>query len=150
MNNDIQVAAAYDYGIKRQYAEKNTEYEVTISGNITLIRSNVLYNEEDMGKNYYEKILEISQWGETGLTNIYLGNCTKLRKIAGPSENSFINITNFIQTFLNCESLTEIPEDLFSNCPNVDSFQSAFENCIGLTSLPQNLFSNCQQVTDSG
>ena len=149
INEGIEVAAMAREGHSHEYAEKNKEYEVTIKGDISTIMSNSAYMKVDNEYIYYlEKIIEITQWGETGLESIYLDNCTKLRRIASPSENSFIKITEFRDTFSGCASLTSIPEDLFSNCPNVDSFQSTFENCIGLTSIPQNLFSNCQNVTD--
>ena len=148
-NDKIKIAGEIAVGHKHEYSEKNKEYEVIISGNIDNINAGIAFIVND--ETYYiDKIIEITQWGETGLTDIYLSDCTKLRKIASPSENSFTNITSFEATFFNCESLTEIPEDLFSNCPNVDSFNSTFDSCIGLNNIPQNLFSNCQNVTDFG
>ena len=95
-----------------------------------------------------DKILEVLQWGETGLTSISLKECVNLRKIASPTANSFANITDFGSTFYDCTSLTNIPADLFANCQNVTDFRYAFSGCTTLTSIPTNLFAKCQNVTD--
>ena len=87
----IYIGGATD-GIPHTYSEKNKEYEITITGICNYINSGY-------GGCTKEKILEIKQWGETGLESIYLRNCTNLRKIASPSENSFVNITSFNSAF---------------------------------------------------
>ena len=141
IKKNIKVAAYNPYSkIYHKYEEKNKEIEVEVDGDIKEISSSAstIYYDKELGRNIYydegpNKIIEITQWGETGLTNIYLGGCTKLRKIASPSENSFINITNFVETFWDCENLTSIPEDLFSNCPNVTYFNGTFSGCTNLT-----------------
>ena len=138
--NNVQISAAI-FNHMHQYEEKNKEYEVTIVGDIL--------RKMDIGATnieYRQKIVEIKQWGETGLEIVSLEGCTNLRKIASPSENSFIYIEDFDYAFAGCTSLTEIPEDLFKNCSNVTSFDSTFRGCEGLTSLPENLFSDCQNV----
>ena len=119
------------------YSEKNKEYIVTITGKCIGI----------IGDGNYS-ILEIIQWGETGLKYIRLEGCINLRKIASPTEKSFEKITVFSDGFYGCESLTSIPEDLFANCPNVTTFESTFEGCTSLTSIPEDLFANCPNVTD--
>ncbi len=118
------------------YSEKNKEYIVTITGKCTCI-----YTGND-------NILEIIQWGETGLEQVCLEDCTKLRKIASPTEKSFEKITYFSYTFAGCTSLTRIPENLFANCPNVTTFVGTFCYCKSLTSIPENLFANCLNVTN--
>ena len=158
INNTIKVALRVPFtNCYHIYEEKNKEFEIEIKGNITEIAStacNHYTNKKTGGGGDYpngqEKILEITQWGETGLERVDLSYCTNLRKIASPSENSFINIEEygFIGTFAHCEKLTEIPEDLFSNCPQITSFNGTFSNCLSLTSLPQTLFSKCMNVTD--
>ena len=97
-----------------------------------------MYYDKELGESVdYEeganKIIEITQWGETGLEGIYLGNCRNLRKIASPTENSFKNITEFSYTFYGCTGLTSIPENLFANCPNVTDFYGTFAECTDLT-----------------
>lgn len=92
-----------------------------------------------------EKILEIVQWGETGVELIDLSDCINLTKIASPSENSFKNITDFSETFAGT-GLTSIPEDLFSNCPNVTDFSFAF-SYTPIESIPEDLFINCYNAT---
>ena len=138
----VYIASSNPSGISHTYSEKNKEFIVTITGKCSIIATNYLY----VTKN---KIIEVLQWGETGLKKVELSKCENLRKIASPSENSFINIEpeyGFSGAFSNCTSLTEIPEDLFSNCPQVTSFEGTFEYCTNLTIIPQNLFSNCLNV----
>ena len=123
------------------YSEKNKEYIVTITGKCTEIW---IYIEDEKNDN----ILEIIQWGETGLEKVRLEYCTKLRKIASPTEKSFEKITDFSYTFAGCTSLTRIPENLFANCPNVTTFEATFADCTSLTSIPSTLFANCLKVTN--
>ena len=154
--NNIQVAFSIpSSAIYHKYNEKNKEIEVEVEGNIVGIDSLAAgrYYDKELGESvYYEegpnKIIEITQWGETGLEGIYLGECRNLRKIASPTENSFKNITDFSYTFFGCTGLTSIPEDLFANCPNVTDFSYTFFGCTGLTSIPEDLFANCPNVTD--
>ena len=132
------VAASGGLSTTHTYSEKNKEYIVTITGKCTEI-----YNGDEINDN----ILEIIQWGETGLETVCLENCTKLRKIASPTEKSFEKITDFSYGFTVCEKLTSIPEDLFANCPNVTTFKGTFAGCTSLTSIPSTLFANCPNVT---
>ena len=136
----IKVAVA-DYGIAHTYPENNKEYEVTITGvckEINIFLINVTYN----------KIIEVLQWGETGLENVNLQYCHTLRKIASPTARSFANINSFYRAFSGCTRLTNIPADLFANCQNVTSFESTFEECTSLTNIPADLFANFQNVTN--
>ena len=115
------------------YSEVNKEYTISISGNYTLLTS---YTEE--------KVIEIAQWGETELERIDFEGCTNLTKIASPTNNSFKNITDFSQAFMNT-GLTSIPEDLFANCPNATNFTGTFCNT-KITEIPEELFKNCNKV----
>ncbi len=152
-------------GMPHTYSESNKEYIVTITGVCNSVST-------DYGSTTENKIIEVLQWGETGLIEINLNNCVNLRKVASPTANTFINainfnfsgctgltsipedlflncinVTYFDSTFNNCKSLTTIPENLFSYCPNVISFNSTFSNCTNLTAIPANLFANCPNVT---
>ncbi|MGN1300207.1 MAG: hypothetical protein ACI4VC_02530 [Clostridia bacterium] len=137
--DEIKLAAGGPSGIPHTYPESNKEYEVTITG---------ICNYIDSSYGTGHKIIEVLQWGETGLESIVLEYCVNLRKIASPTENSFANITNFFRAFSECTSLTSIPADLFANCQNVTNFRYAFSGCTSLTSIPTNLFAKCQNVTD--
>ena len=138
--DNIYIAEAPD-AICHTYKEKNKEYIVTITGKCDFIQADSINCTK-------EKILEVLQWGETGLGWINLSYCNNLRKIASPTENSFINMKEFNYTFDGCISLTSIPEDLFSNCVNIESFYGTFYGCTSLTSIPENLFANCINVQD--
>ena len=158
INNSVKVAArAYATECYHIYEGKNKEFEVEIEGKITEINSSACtrYKNKETGYSVdyidegREKILEITQWGETGLEEVHLSECTNLRKIASPSKNSFINIDpeyGFGSAFSGCTSLTEIPADLFSNCPQITSFERTFYACRTLTEIPQTLFDNCLNV----
>ena len=139
------VALYQSPAIGHTYAEKNKEYVVTITGYCNYISTN--YPNCTPGK-----IIEVLQWGETGLGAINLSDCINLKRIASPTENSFIDLHCFDEdyygsAFGNCISLTEIPEDLFENCPNAKKFEDTFSGCTSLTSIPENLFANCLNVT---
>ena len=149
VNDNISVAAApTPNGIEHTYTEKNVEKTVTISGSVKkIITGEPIYATA-------EKILEIEQWGETGLEEIGLVNCENLRKIASPSKKSFENLKNdedinsLAISFENCISLKEIPTDLFKYCNNAIGFSGTFVGCTSLTTIPEGLFANCQSAVD--
>ena len=120
------------------YSEKNKEYVVSITGDVSALGS-MEYSRD--------KIIEIVQWGETGLEFVDFSCCSNLKRIAKPSENSFKLITDFYLTFCECTSLESIPEGLFDNCPNVTSFEGTLSGCTSLESIPEGLFDNCPNVT---
>ena len=147
VNNDINLANAIDpNGIEHTYTEKNVEKTVTISGSVKkIITGEPIYATA-------EKILEIEQWGETGLEEIGLVNCENLRKIASPSKKSFENLKNdedmnsLYIVFQGCTSLKEIPSDLFKYCNNASGFRGTFSGCTSLTSIPSDLFKYCNNA----
>ena len=102
------------------------QYTVTIVG-----QCESLYVEWD-NKSMKQALIEVEQWGLTGLNEIYLEECTNLKKIAIPNKNSFVKMKNFRSSFAKCSNLTSIPEKLFENCPNVTSFRHTFYYCINL------------------
>ena len=110
--DNVQVAVWQALGGHwHQYTEKNKEFEVTISGNITEINSDecIYYCVDDKDNISYPngraKIIEITQWGTTGLEKIDLSFCYNLRKIAEPKVSSFVNIISFNGAFLECTNL---------------------------------------------
>ena len=132
------------------YEEKNKEFEVTIQGDILTMDSIATYSYWDKESqemvnynNGIEKIIEITQWGETGLRLIELSECINLRKIASPSINSFKDVEEFS---FESTGIKSIPEDLFINAPKTKYLQQVFAHCINLESLPQNLFDNCNNI----
>ncbi len=123
--------------IDHTYAQKNQQYTITITGTWKFL---------ELGSK--EKLLEVVQWGTTGLESISLGNSENLTKIAQPSRNSFIHVMDFTSSFNSCLELSAIPENLFANCPNVTSFRDTFSFCHAITTIPENLFANCPNVID--
>lgn len=43
-------------------------------------------------------------------------------------------------SFINCNNITEIPEDLFKDCINVEAFTYTFRYCDNIRTIPENLF----------
>ena len=135
--------------MSHKYTENNVEKTVTISGSVKEL--NTFVGEEVDLYPTAEKVLEIEQWGETGLESVILDDCTNLRKIASPSKNSFANLLNYDDKFSKtlcftaqrCISLTEIPSDLFKYCDNAIGFEHTFAECTGLRFIPEELFANC-------
>lgn len=134
---ELQVSPALMTFVKHTYPENNKEYIITITGTFKFLATNT----ED-------KIIEIKQWGTTGLLNINMSGCSNLRKIASPTKNSFKYMNEFYQSFYNCNALTNIPENFFTNCPNLTLLAETFGYCTSLTSIPPKLFANCQNVED--
>ena len=133
IEKSVKIAKGLSLGIEHVYTEKNVEKTVVINGEVSSIDSN-------HGGTTRGKIIEIEQWGETGLQEVYLGYCQNLRKIASPSRRSFENVTSFYCTFEECASLTQIPANLFANCQNVTSFNDTFSECTSLTGAPIELW----------
>lgn len=168
-NEESTVTSENAKTITHTYANTGT-YTVTIDGTYEC-----LYTDYEKNTSVKNTLIEVKQWGATGLKKIQLTYCEKLAKIATPSKNSFAEITNFsyafnrcsslisipkrlfancsdvisfTATFLGCNELTTIPEGLFAKCPNVVDFTAIFSNCNKLTKFPENLFANCNKVID--
>ena len=133
------------YSHAHTYSDLNKEYVVTILGEVTSIGKGLNGGRLEYNK---DQVLEIAQWGETGLTGIDLSYCTNLRRIAEPTEHSFENCTSFNNAFESCSALKNIPEELFDNCPNVTSFWMTFSGCTSITKIPEGLFDNCTNGED--
>ena len=57
-------------------------------------------------------------------------------------------VTDFRETFYLCQSITDLPGDMFTGCRKVTCFAMAFCQCTSLKSIPSGLFSDCPEVTD--
>ncbi len=145
--NNLKVSVGtYPDGTSHTYKEKNKEYIVTINGKCTEINSR-------FGEVSTDKIIELRQWGETGLESVILENCINLTKIANPERDTFNNIDfqNYSPfSFAGNISLKEIPSDLFKYCENIKAFTYTFAGCTSLTEIPEDLFSNCLNVENFG
>ena len=133
--------------MSHKYTENNVEKTVTISGSVKEL--NTFVGEEVDLYPTVEKVLEIEQWGETGLEVVDLSDCENLRKIASPSKKSFENLKSDEEydslyfVLAGCSSLKEIPSDLFKYCNNTSGFVDTFIGCTSLTTIPEGLFANC-------
>jgi hypothetical protein len=79
--------------------------------------------------------------GLSNFVSTFIG-CNSLSSIPSDLFAYNPNVTSFLQTFLNCFSLASIPESLFANNINVNSFTSTFNTCTSLTFIPPDLFAN--------
>lgn len=146
---EIQERQELDTFIYHTYEEGNKEYTITISNTFEYLQLENL-----------QCLLEIEQWGMTGLKGIDLSNCINLKKIAEPTKHSFDKIVSldpkpffqgistypalrtensgFDYAFVGCMSLEEIPDNLFANCLQITSFYATFEGCTALKKIPEN------------
>ena len=58
--------------------------------------------------------------------------------------------TSFSYTFRHCESLQNVPADLFSGNPAVESFYGLFGECHSLSRIPQGLFDHNPEAVNFG
>ena len=157
-NSNIAQEAIHTY----QNAGK---YEIKITGRYEVIDAyKVVYPKG------IDKLVEVKQWGTTGLKNVDLSNCCyRLTKIATPTKGSFENLTyvtfehsnleaipdklfmdcknikSFVRCFFSCDNLTEIGDYIFKGCENVESFEETFYGS-RINTIPENLFQDCVNV----
>ena len=100
---------------------------------------------------YYKKLKKINtnEIFDASITNFVncFGRCSSLTSIP---EHLFANntaVTRFDNCFFGCSSLTSIPEHLFDNNTEITTFSSCFSDCSSLTSIPDGLFANNAAVT---
>ena len=105
------------------YANLDTEKEIKISITGTF-ESIAPYNESYEGRQGYDKLVKVEQWGTTGVKTIDLSSCSNLTKIAQPTESSFRNL---LSVYFNGSGITSIPDKIFMNCVNL--FEADFSNC---------------------
>lgn len=144
-----------------------TEFVVRISGVVPQLSSaNIPVHS----------IIEVKQWGLTGLTSLdsaFKGN-QRLITIATDKAGSFGQVSSFASMFNGCVSLVSLPDGLldsaesatsfasfcygctslqyipsgiFGHCKEVNTFASAFYGCSALRSIPSALFAGCSKVT---
>ena len=156
--------------------EVQHRYEGLEEGKIFEVRiSGVLEALQILGLPDMTGIVEIVQWGNTGLKSMssaFKGNknitniptddtfsfaevetfceafsgCSNLQSIPADFFKNCQKTEDFTGTFMDCKSLSEIPEGLFANCSSATRFFSCFKNCTGLKALPQRLFEGCVNV----
>ena len=127
------------------YDNLDTEKEIKISITGTF-GSIATYNEIYEGRQGYDKLVRIEQWGTTGVKNIDLSGLQNLTEISEPTESSFKDL---LLISFEHSGITSIPENLFVNCSNATSFEGTFAYT-GITSIPENLFENCPNVKSFG
>lgn len=148
-----------------QYTEAG-EKRIKITGTF---ESLVPYNESYEGRQGYDKLVRVEQWGTVGLKSIDLSG-TNLTQIAQPTESSFkdlsyasfygsgitsipdnmflncTKITNFSECFVNCGNLTTIGNYAFAGCSSVKSFNMSFYECTNLQTIGDYAFAGCNSV----
>ena len=133
-NTDIESKAIHQYTTAG-------EKKITITGTFESIAP---YNESYEGRQGYDKLTRVEQWGTTGLKAIDLGDCTNLTQIAQPTESSFKDLSYVY--FLN-SGIQSIPDKMFLNCSKITSFERAFKDCTNLQTIGDYAFAGCNSVT---
>ena len=121
------------------YSQTNQEYNVKVKGKLYFLE----LDEND-------SIIEILNWGKTGMKSITMSDCKNLEKIAKPNSKSFENLENCNSAFSGCLKLKDLPNGLFANADKVKDFTFAFKGCIGLTYIPEDTFKGCSSVETFG
>ena len=119
--------------------EEPTSFKVIVSGTVT-----------ELDSNGAPSIVEVNQWGKTGLKNMYsaFSNNTLLQYIADNTADSFALVKNFGSAFSNCINLKNIPANLFDGCFETSSFNYTFSGCSSIAEIPSRLFSDCNSASD--
>ena len=160
-NSDIATKSIHQYTTAG-------ERRITITGTFESIAS---YNESYEGRQGYDKLIRVEQWGVTGLKTIYLTGLNNLTQLATPTESSFKDLTAvmfaasgiqkipdkmffnctkltiFENTFYDCTNLQTIGDYAFSGCSSVESFGNAFNGCTNLQTIGDYAFENCTSIT---
>ena len=116
---DVKITGKYEYLSSNEFPE---------SGGVVSKRENI------------DKLIRVKQWGVVGLINIDLSRATGLTEIACQTKSSFINLKSI--NFSNCNSLKELPDNLFANCKNLLGRSHIFSKCENLVKVGDNLFAN--------
>ena len=128
---------------------EETEFQIRVFGTVVYLNGS-------------EDIVEIKQWGTTGLEYIFFSgsnlktipsdtcgslenaksvsfaDCTSLEEIPEGLFEYGYNITYV--SFNGCTKIEIIPSGLFSNCSALDIFDYTFANCSSLVSIPEDMF----------
>lgn len=151
--------------------EKAGTYYISISGRCPYFTSSTISEEQRL------KLIRIVSWGDIEAKRYSFSGCYNLGgSVPSPNTYTFTNygddasymfadtaITSipgdlykniseetifFDKMFSYCNSLTEIPEELFDECENAESFERVFNGCENIKSIPINLFDNCHKATN--
>ena len=133
-NTDIADKAIHEYLTEG-------EKKITITGTFESIAP---YNESYEGRQGYDKLTRVEQWGTTGLKTIDLSRCTKLTQIAQPTESSFKDLS---YVYFSNSGIQSIPDKMFLNCSKITSFELAFKDCTNLQTIGDYAFAGCNSVT---
>ena len=166
LQNIPPIEVDYGDGEKEEITDiYNSYYKQYSAGEYILklknIRDFVIHSNED-----YE--VEILQWGK--ITENYEENYIKISNVSKVYEPEpdripityvkakFTEIPEWLfskkitskvmSRFVDCQKITNIPENLFKNCLNAEKFEDTFNGCTGLTSIPEGLFKNNVNVTE--
>jgi hypothetical protein len=113
-------------------------YIITITGYL----QNILNNND-----FKDYLIDVLQWGLTGLQSISLSNCTNLISLPDDILGSFTKITMFNYCFDSSSSLTTIGSNIFKYAVNCTDFSFCFGDdtgtgCTSLAAIPSGLFDN--------
>ena len=85
----------------------------------------------------------ITDWGANELTIFSFSNCSNLKEIVAPGENStwVENVEYMNDCFVGCTSLKEIPSNFFDRFTNLTDVSHMFSGCTNLTGNAVDLWS---------
>ncbi len=135
-----QVSTSSSDKVSHKYdVQTPTEFVVRISGVVPQLSSaNIPVHS----------IIEVKQWGLTGLTSLdsaFKGN-QRLITIATDKAGSFGQVNSFASMFYECVSLVSLPDGLLDSAENATSFASFCYGCTSLQYIPSGIFGHCKEV----
>ena len=135
-----QVSTSSSDKVSHKYdVQTPTEFVVRISGVVPQLSSaNIPVHS----------IIEVKQWGLTGLTSLdsaFKGN-QRLITIATDKAGSFGQVSSFASMFNGCVSLVSLPDGLLDSAESATSFASFCYGCTSLQYIPSGIFGHCKEV----
>ena len=126
---------------------ESTLFNVRISGNVNAFAYE--YGADPIG--VATSLVEVKQWGHTGLHKVILNGAKSLKKIASDTRGSFEQVYSFgtegkMAGAFSDTGLESLPDGLFAHSP-ATSFDNTFMNCSDLKEIPGQLFANNTQAT---
>ena len=134
-----------NYKVHHQYASDLTSnYEVRISGSVKSLSSERIPDSRRYG------VIEVKQWGNTGLTSMAnaFSGLWSMRSIPSDNVEAFSNVTSFSHAFYGCDALRSIPDNLLEYGKKIEDMSYAFSNCTAIEAIPGQLLSKCVSVTN--
>lgn len=121
------------------YEDKTKQYTVQITGGLTGISGS--------SASYSKGVIDIVQWGKLPLGSIQLQYNNDITRLPAPVEGGFDRLTTM--KFYNCKGLRSVEKGFLDNAPKLSNLSDLFCGCESLEEVPDDLFDKCTTVTSA-